>query len=134
MLQAKMELLKFYLRMGFDEVEADTGLTPISGVMETTLPATLADCGVGGSSVKSSTTQGEQLAKKQAGNPQSKMGAALYAAIMLYTSNAIYADLNKCLRAENRGKIKRYFKYLRLFLEAMACLPKRKKTLWRGIS
>jgi len=47
MLQAKMELLKFYLRMGFDEVEADTGLTPISGVMETTLVATLAECGVG---------------------------------------------------------------------------------------
>jgi len=135
LLQAKVELLKFYLRMGFDVVEEDTsGLTPISGVMEMPLPVTLAECGVGGSSVKSSSSQGATLASKQAGNPSRKMNGELYAAIMLYTSNAIYADLNKCLRDENRSKVKKYFKYLRLLFEAMDHLPKEKKTLWRGIS
>lgn len=133
-LQGKVELLKFYLRMGFDEVEAETGLTPIDGVMQLPVPATLADCGVGGSSVKSSETQGEKLAAKQAGRPNKKMSGHLYGSIMLYTSNAIYQDLNKCLRDQNRKKIQKYFKYLRLLFEAMDHLPKQKRTLWRGIS
>jgi len=134
LLQAKVELLKFYLRMGFDEVETESDLTPISGVMELPCPSKLADCGVGGSSVKSSVTSGEQLAKKQAVGPNKKMNAELYGAIMLYTSNAIYADLNKCLRDQNRTKIRKYFKYLRLLFEAMDHLPKENRTLWRGIS
>lgn len=134
MLQAKMELLKFYLRMGFEEVEADAGLTPIAGIMQLNVPNTLQECGVGGSSIKSSTMQGEKLAQTQAGRPSTKMGAALYASIMLYTSNAIYKDLNQCLRDENRNKIRKYFKYLRLLFEAMDTLPKETRTLWRGIS
>jgi len=134
MLQAQQELLKFYLRMGFDEVEADTDATPISGVMNTPVPSTLADCGVGGASITSSTRQGQELAGKQAGNPTKKMSAHLYASIMLYTSNAIYQDLNKCLRDQNRSKIQKYFKYLRLLFEAMDHLPKENRTLWRGIS
>merc|ERR1719247_2241679 len=52
---------------------------------------------------------------------------------MLYTSNAIYADLNKALRDENRGKIKKYLKYLRLFFEALDTMPQKKRTLWRGL-
>merc|ERR1712100_437884 len=88
----------------------------------------------GGSSVKSSSSQGATLASKQAGNPSRKMSGELYAATMLYTSNAIHGDLNKCLRDENRSKVKKYFKYLRLLFEAMDHLPKEKKTLWRGIS
>merc|ERR1719440_6362 len=134
MLQAQQELLKFYLRMGFDEVEADTDAPPISGVMNISVPSTLADCGVGGASITSSTRQGEQLAGKQAGNPTKKMSGHLYASIMLYTSNAIYQDLNKCLRDQNRSKIMKYFKYLRLLFDAMDHLPKEKRTLWRGIS
>jgi len=134
MLQAKVELLKFYLRMGFDEVETDKSLSPISGVMQLPVPATLAACGVGGASVSSSTKQGEDLAKKQAGSPTKKMDAKLYAAFMLYTSNAIYQDLNKCLRDQNRSKIQKYFKYMRLLFEAMDHLPKQNRTLWRGIS
>ena len=34
---------------------------------------------------------------------------------MLYTSNAIYAQLNKALRDENRSAVRKYFDYLRLF-------------------
>merc|ERR1719217_2025042 len=94
--------------------------------MQLPVPATLAACGVGGASVSSSTKQGEDLAKK--------MDAKLYAAFMLYTSNAIYQDLNKCLRDQNRSKIQKYFKYLRLLFEAMDHLPKENRTLWRGIS
>lgn len=139
MLEAKVELLKFYLRMGFEEVEeeVDTGRTPVSGVMVLPCPKTLDDactgvCGKG--PIKSSNTKGEQLAKKQVGAPVRKMSAAEYAAIMLYTSNAIYKDLNQCLRDENRTKLKKYFKYLRLFFESMESLPKQKRTLWRGMS
>merc|ERR1719265_1917488 len=101
--------------------------------MNLPLPLRLADCGVGTSSVKQCNTHAETLEKKQAGKPTSKMSAALYASIMMYTSNAIYKDLNEALRNENRAKIKKYFKYLRLFLEALNTLPKQKRTLWRGM-
>lgn len=74
------------------------------------------------------------MEKKQAGKPVRKMTLKEYAAIMLYTSNAIYKDLNQSLRDENRTKLKKYFKYLRLFFEAMSALPKQKRTLWRGMS
>lgn len=136
MLQAKVELLKFYLRMGFEKVEEDTGATPIAGVMDLPLPESLSQacagvCGQG--FIKSSTMQGEQLAKKQVGNPTKAMTAALYGAIMLYTSNAIYKQINQALRDENRSKIKQYFNYLRLFLEALERLPKQERTLWRGL-
>jgi len=137
MLQAKVELLKFYLRMGFEEVEEEVGLTPVSGVMQLPLPKTLGEAAGGLCSkndIKTSATKGEELAKKQAGKPTRKMEAPLYGSIMLYTSNAIYKDLNQCLRDESRAKLKKYFKYLRLFFESMACLPKRKVTLWRGLS
>lgn len=137
MLEAKVELLKFYLRMGFEEVEEDTGRTPVSGVMTLPVPATLdAACSglCGKGDINASTKKGEELAKRQAGKPTKKMAASLYGAIMLYTSNAIYRDLNQCLRDENRAKLKKYFKYLRLFFDSMDHLPKAKRTLWRGLS
>mmetsp|Transcript_97669 Transcript_97669/g.178563 ORF Transcript_97669/g.178563 Transcript_97669/m.178563 type:complete len:217 (+) Transcript_97669:883-1533(+) len=71
--------------------------------------------------------------KKKAGKPVKVMAAALYASIMLYTSNAIYSDLNKALREKNRAGIKKYFKYLRLLFEAMDSLPKKRSKLWRGL-
>lgn len=137
MLQAKIELLKFYLRMGFEEIEEEAAATPVSGVMDLPLPKNLEDaagsvCSKG--DIKASTNKGEDLAKKQAGSPTRKMDGSLYGSIMLYTSNAIYKDLNQALRDENRAKLKKYFKYLRLFFESMGCLPKRKVTLWRGLS
>ncbi|ATZ81114.1 putative transmembrane protein [Bodo saltans virus] len=137
-LEEKEEMLKFYLRMGFEEVDKeDTGLTPISGIMKLTLMNTLKDaigkcCDVG--SINSSVSKGDLLLKKNAGNPVKVMNKELYGSIMLYTSNVIYADLNKVLRAENRAGVKKYFNYLRMLFEAMNCLPKKEVTLWRGIS
>lgn len=134
LLQAKVELLKFLLRMGFEEVAADKGATPIDGIMDLPLPKTLKDCGVGGKEVDKCHKSAEKLVAKKAGKPKGEMTAHMYAAILLYTSNAIYADLNKCLRDQDRSKIKKYFKYLRLLFEAMNTLPKQKRTLWRGLS
>merc|ERR1712176_321488 len=111
--------------MGFEEVEDDKGLAPIDGVMELPVPKSLDECGVGTSAIKScNATAAKIMAKKgKAGN----MRVELYAAILMYTSNAIYKDLNKCLRDENRSKIKKYFKYLRLLLEALSNLPKKQE-------
>mmetsp|Transcript_93783 Transcript_93783/g.148082 ORF Transcript_93783/g.148082 Transcript_93783/m.148082 type:complete len:469 (+) Transcript_93783:75-1481(+) len=136
-LDAKEELLKFYLRMGFDKIETKAGLTPISGVMQLPVPASLGQACTGicsASAVKESENRGKELAKKQAGKPKSKMGPEHYGAIHLYTSNAIYATINKILREENRAKITKYFKYLRLFFDAAGKLPQQKRKLWRGIS
>jgi len=137
MLEQQQELLKFFLRMGFEEVECDKSLSPVEGVMELPLPSSLGDAA--GSvahkgSIAESNSKAVTLAKKQAGKPNRKMTEKEYAAIMLYTSNAIYKDLNQALRDGNRGKLKKYFKYLRLFFESMNALPKQKRKLWRGLS
>jgi predicted DNA-binding WGR domain protein len=134
----KEELLKFYLRMGFEEMD-DTAvkMTPIAGVMELPVPSTLADsvsgvCDI--HSVKKSVSQGETLAKKQAGSPVVPMNKEQYGSIMLYTSNAIYRELNKVLRDEKRANVQKYFRYLRLLFHSADLLPKNNVTLWRGIS
>jgi len=136
LLAEKVELLKFFMRMGFEQIESDTGATPIDGLMKLPLPKSLDEAATGccgKKDVDGSNKKGKDLAAKQAGKPTRAMGASLYAAIMLYTSNAIYADLNKALRNKDRAKIKKYFKYLRLLFEAMSALPRRATTLWRGL-
>jgi predicted DNA-binding WGR domain protein len=136
-LREKEELLKFYLRMGFEEVEQEEKhLTPISGVLDLPLPPTLLEaarniCSKG--EVDASDAKGRDLSQRQAGQPKRHMGTELYSSIMLYTSNAIYANLNKMLREENRQGVRKYFPYLRLFLEAMSVLPGQNTTLWRGV-
>jgi len=136
MLRENEERLKFYLRMGFEELE-EANLDPISGVADLRLPKTLKAatsnvCTYG--EIKASEKKGRELAKKQAGDPKEEMGDELYASIMLYTSNAIYRSLNKVLRDKDRRGVKKYFKYLRLFLEAMNRLPAQQTSLFRGIS
>ena len=136
-LHEKEELLKFYLRMGFEtQEEPERTLTPIAGVMNLPVPPTLSDA-IGtacpAASIKSSVGQGQQLAAKQAGKPVKPMDKEEYGSIMLYTSNAIYKDLNKVLREENRLGVKRYLSYLRLLFAATDKLPKNNVTLWRGI-
>lgn len=137
-MKEKEELLKFWLRMGFEEVgEDESGLTPIEGVMNLAIPATLgasvAGTGCSMGSVHSSDKRGVDLEKKQAGKPSKHVAAKYYGAIMLYTSNAIYAALNRALREENRNNVKKYFNYLRLLLEALNSLPQKTVTLYRGI-
>jgi len=136
MLQTQVELLKFYLRMGFEKIEDVKSLSPISGVFDLPVPKSLKEAANGlcsSGEIKESDDQGAALAKKQAGTPKKKMDPSLYAAVMLYTSNAIYTSLNQTLRDENRGKIKKYLKYLRLLFEAFDTLPQKKRTLWRGL-
>ncbi|OLQ02258.1 Poly [ADP-ribose] polymerase 3 [Symbiodinium microadriaticum] len=69
-------------------------------VMELPLPSSLGDA-AGSVAHKGSITESNSkavtLAKKQAGKPNRKMTEKEYAAIMLYTSNAIYKDLNQAL-------------------------------------
>merc|ERR1712008_327928 len=86
------------------------------------------------SDIKSSNEAGKKHSSKQSGNPSKAMEFPLYASIMLYTSNAIYKDLNAVLRSEDRTKIKKYFLYLRMLLESLGRMPQQKKTVWRGIS
>jgi len=112
-------------------------MTPVDGVMDLPLPGSLTDaarniCDL--ADIASSDKKGAELAARQAGSPKKHMEAKLYAALMLYTSNAIYAALNKVLRDENRAGVKKYFTYLRLFLESFRTLPAKPVTLWRGIS
>jgi len=137
MVGAERALLQFYLRMGFEDMDqADTSLTPISGVMDLPLPKTLEESAkkvCAAKDIKACDKKAVGLAKKQAGKPSEVMEASQYGSILLYTANAIYKDLNKCLRDEDRAKVERYFAYLRLLFEACRRLPQRERTLWRGI-
>ena len=137
-LEEKEELLKFYLRMGFEEVDsAEAALTPIDGVMALPLPSSLREAAgnvTQSGSIASSENKGKELAKSQVGKPVRPMEGHLYASVLLYTSNAIYTELNRVLREEKRASVKRYFKYLRLFLEALGTLPSKPSTVWRGVS
>nr|USW07835.1 poly [ADP-ribose] polymerase 1 [Crypthecodinium cohnii] len=138
LLGAEKALLQFYLRMGFEEMggEEEEKLTPIQGVMELPVPATLHEsahmvCSV--KDIKSCVTKGTTMHKKKAGKPQKPMTPDLYGSILLYTSNAIYKQLNKALRDEDRTTVEKYFPYLRFLFEACDRLPQQKRTLWRGV-
>ncbi|CAB9524817.1 polymerase 1 [Seminavis robusta] len=134
----KEGLLEFWLRMGFEEVSPqNVDGSPIDGLEQLPVPTTLraaassiSDLG----SINSSRTRGESLASKKAGNPVAdSMGPELYAAILLYTGNSIYRELNRCLRLEWKSA-RKYWNYLRLYFAAMECMPRKKETLWRGIA
>jgi len=131
-------LLQFYLRMGFAEMggEEEDKLTPIQGVMSLPVPETLHKaahmvCGV--KDIKQCTTKGTVMHKKKAGSPHKPMTPDFYGSILLYTSNAIYKQLNKALREEDRTLVEKFFPYLRMLFEACDRMPQKKVTLWRGV-
>ena len=67
-LHAKEELLKFYLRMGFEDMEEDKGLGPISGVMDRAVPKTLklaAQNLCGSHDITNCVTKGQELQSKK---------------------------------------------------------------------
>ena len=110
LLESQLELLKFFLRMGFDKEDAKSSISPISGVMSLPVADNLATACAGicdKHSIKNSDDAGKKLAAKQAGKPRKKMDSHLYGSIMLYTSNAIYHALNQVLRDKDRAKTKR---------------------------
>jgi len=137
LLGAEKALLQFYLRMGFEDIgEDDEKLTPIGGVMQLALPKTLAEASslvCKASDIKSCMTKGTVMHGKKAGKPMKPMTPDLYGSLLLYTSNAIYAVLNKALRDEDRKSVQKFFPFLRMLFEACDRLPKKKRTLWRGI-
>ena len=143
------EKLKFMLRMGFDELigEEDNAETPLCGLLEEACPTTLAaskPTGASGADMKSAVKKGEDCLKKQKlakdllGIAEAASPKELYGAVLLYTSNCIYRELNKALRDMDRRAVKsRYFSYLRLLFESFNFLKgvtKSKPTeLWRGV-
>mmetsp|Transcript_66967 Transcript_66967/g.134995 ORF Transcript_66967/g.134995 Transcript_66967/m.134995 type:complete len:576 (+) Transcript_66967:66-1793(+) len=137
LLSEKEGLLEFWLRMGFEEVgSAEQVGSPLDGLFELPMPKTLqaaASSISNASAINSSKSRGAELAKAKAGHPTKAMSAERYAAIMLYTGNSIYRRLNQVLR-EDWKAVKPFHPYLRLYFEAMSCLPSKKVTLWRGIA
>ena len=135
--QEKDATLKFFLRMGFEEVETkDDGKKPLDGILDLPIPATLAASIAGAcpsNSVTSSVSKGDVLAKKKAGSPKRVMTKDEYGSILLYTSNAIYRELNRVLREEDKNGIKKFINYLRLLLHSADALPTKPVQLYRGI-
>eukprot|EP00927_Polykrikos_kofoidii_P026473 TRINITY_DN23554_c0_g1_i1.p1 TRINITY_DN23554_c0_g1~~TRINITY_DN23554_c0_g1_i1.p1 ORF type:complete len:899 (-),score=181.94 TRINITY_DN23554_c0_g1_i1:334-3030(-) len=136
-LGAEKALLSFYLRMGFEELDKpQEKLAPIAGVMKLECPETLAIGAKGlcaSKDINECETKGAALEKKKAGKPRKALTGSLYGSILLYTSNAIYQQLNKVLRDEDRSRVEKYFPYLRMLFEACARLPSKSRVLWRGV-
>ena len=133
----KEGLLEFWLRMGFEEI-SDSKLdgSPIEGVFKLPVPVTLSSAAskiADKHSITESQKRATSLAKTQAGTPSKTMSKELYAAILLYTGNSIYRELNRCLRLEWKS-VPKYWNYLRLYFEAAEHMPTREVTLWRGIA
>jgi len=136
----KESLLLFWLKMGFEDTTstAKVGDNPLEGLLERPIPPTLAlACAQGkvsnAGAIKTATTRGETLASKKAGSPIKPMDAERYGAIVLYTGDSIYRDLNQALRCD-QAKVPKWLGYLRLFFESIACMPRQQVTLWRGIA
>ena len=111
---------------------------PLGGLWDLALPPTLKEAclpyGVSDlGSISSSVARGKVLAKSRAGGPIKSMSADKYGAIVLYTGNSIYRELNRALR-EVHDEVPKYLRYLRLLFEAMDAMPTRSVRLWRGIA
>ena len=132
----KEGLLEFWLRMGFEDVsDANVTGSPIEGVLDLAVPSTLVEAAskiTDKYSIETSRERGEELVES---NNQTfpNMNKELFAAILLYTGNSIYAELNRCLRLEWK-KVPKYWRYLRLLLEGIHKMPTKPVTLWRGIA
>jgi len=72
-------------------------------------------------------------------NPANDLTRDESAAIRLYTMDSssnhsnLYSELNKTLRHEDRGKLKPWFRYLKLILTALLKLPSTHCTVWRAV-
>jgi hypothetical protein len=79
------------------------------------------------------------IAKQRCKEPADGLSPDESASIMLYTmgwyphDKCLYAVLNATLRCADRGKLKPWFLYLRLFIGALNRLPPRRDIVYRGV-
>jgi uracil DNA glycosylase len=76
-----------------------------------------------------------EFGKQKAGTANAHgMTADEIAALYLYTcESAFYRQINSALRHPDRALVAPYRAYLRLFFAAVARLPQRQESLWRGV-
>ncbi|CAB9517985.1 Uracil-DNA glycosylase [Seminavis robusta] len=122
------ELHKMYLerlQAGLDLTE----LAPILGIMASelcSLPDACDNMGL--------RSAADSAVKRAAKFAVAGLGEDEKGAVYLYTTNCLYRRLNEALRNSNRGKVKVYFEYLRVFLEAYSKMKPKPRSLYRGIS
>ena len=79
------------------------------------------------------------VVKERCDNPQDGLSIDESASIMLYTmewvpkQKSFYFIFNSNLRAENRLKLKPWFRYLKLLITALSKLPSARQCVYRGI-
>ena len=79
------------------------------------------------------------IVKERCDDPQDGLTIDESASIMLYTlewvpkQKSFYFILNSALRAENRQRLKPWFRYLKLVLTALAKLPSARRCVYRGV-
>lgn len=79
------------------------------------------------------------IVKERCEDPQDGLTVDQSAAIMLYTmewvpkQKSFYFILNNTLRAENRQRLKPWFRYLKLVLTSLSKLPSARRCIYRGV-
>ena len=79
------------------------------------------------------------IVKERCDDPQDNLTIDEAASIMLYTlewvpkQKSFYFILNSALRAENRQRLKPWFRYLKLVLTALSKLPSARRCVYRGV-
>ncbi|CAF4419089.1 unnamed protein product, partial [Rotaria magnacalcarata] len=79
------------------------------------------------------------VVKENCQDPEDGLTTDESASIMLYTyesilhENSLYVKLNDTLRSEQRKHLVPWFLYLRLILTALARLPSKRRSIFRGV-
>lgn len=137
-----MELHKFYLeRLQEVKDEGKVELPAIFGIMETPL-VSIRDAIASVTSliqgIEYYGTRSVEFARRKissAGSHSSILTEDEIAALYLYTcESAFYRQMNAALRDPDRGKVKPYYRYLRLLLSALSKLERQSSSLWRGVA
>ena len=120
------------------DVCADHGiLSPVVGVGKATLlPLMEAASATGIQDIESHAYMATELASRVVGSGANEHGLTVdeAGALTLYTMESeLYATLNGLLSNRDRSRLKPYFSYMRLLLEARAKLPVFKGVVWRGV-
>jgi len=123
------ELHKMYLERLRDGLgEKAEEIADITGIAELALP-TLAEACEGLSLARQAEASIDKARKMKRGKLTEDQAGAIH----LYTTNALYRQLNAALRAANRAKVMQYFPFLALLISALDNLPTSDRQLYRGV-
>jgi hypothetical protein len=137
-LQDTMELHKLYLErlqsVGDEKLEALVAINGIAGLKRPDFSGSITAVHKVLKDIKYAVDAAQKFAKGISAGARDGLDEDEVAALYLYTTgSSFYRQLNAALRDPDRSKATPYHLYLRLFLDALAKLPRCDAPLYRGV-